>query len=429
MKRATSVTINDLNIAVIGLGYVGLPLAVEFAKKKKITGFDSDVERVKQLRQGYDLTKEIEEQKILSENLYITNIVDEIAFANCYIIAVPTPITSDKQPDLTLLSQATSLISGLLNKGDLVIYESTVFPGCTEEVCVPILENGSNLRYNEDFFCGYSPERINPGDKSRELKDIIKVTSGSNEDTARLVDDLYKSIITAGTYLAPSIIVAEAAKVIENTQRDINIALVNELSIIFEKIGIDTKSVIQAASTKWNFVTFSPGLVGGHCIGVDPYYLTHKALLCGYNPEIILAGRRINDNMPSYVVSLLIKRFIQVGIGVKGSRILLLGVTFKENCPDLRNSKALQVIDELDQYGCKVDFYDPYVTDHSCLKTKGTKLKSLHDHMRYDSVILCVPHTEFINMGAKNIKNLCDKKHIFFDMKAVFDIDESDLRL
>ena len=419
----------DLNIAVIGLGYVGLPLAVEFAKKREVIGFDNDTVRVNQLRSGFDITKEIPKHKVLNKNFYITDLIDELTSINCYIIAVPTPITTNKQPDLTYLTQATSLISGIIKKGDLVIYESTVFPGCTEEICVPILEKGSKLSYNKDFYCGYSPERINPGDKLREIKDIVKVTSGSNEATARLVDDLYNSIITAGTYLAPSIIVAEAAKVIENTQRDINIALVNELAIIFEKIGIDTNSVIETASTKWNFIPFLPGLVGGHCIGVDPYYLTHKAEKHGYSPEVILAGRRINDNMSSYVVSLLIKRLISEKIDLNGSKVLVLGVTFKENCPDLRNSKAFQVIDELHQYSCNVDFYDPHVSDYSLLNTKGTYLTALPNKGNYDAVLLCVPHKEFISMGAANIKKLCNEKHIFFDMKAAFGINDSNLRL
>ena len=354
----------SIKICVIGLGYVGLPLAIEFGKKYETIGFDINEVRVDELSRGNDRTSEVTSEDINSSiNLAFTHNCADIASANIYILSVPTPIKKNKSPDLIPIKNATELIARYLRPNDIVIYESTVYPGLTEEFCVPILENVSGLTFNHDFFCGYSPERINPGDKSRSIKDIVKVTSGSNARIATLVDNLYKSIIPAGTHLAPSIRVAEAAKVIENTQRDLNIALVNEFSLIFTKLGIDTNEVLEAAGTKWNFLKFQPGLVGGHCIGVDPYYLTHKAQEIGYHPEIILAGRRLNDQMANLVVTNLVKEMLKRRIHIYGSKILVMGITFKENCPDIRNTKIVDVIQELESYGCNVSCYDPIASD------------------------------------------------------------------
>ena len=419
------------NIAVIGLGYVGLPLAVEFGKKYKTVGFDINKSRVLEISKGLDSTLEVETKlldKVLKNGLFeVTNDVSLIKKCNVYIITVPTPIDKNKNPVLTPLLSASEMVGRLLKKNDIVIYESTVYPGCTEQDCVPVLEQFSNLKYNRDFYCGYSPERINPGDKEHTVSKILKVTSGSNLKTSNFVDDLYKSIIVAGTYKASSIKVAEAAKIIENSQRDINIAFVNELSKIFNLIGIDTKEVLEAASTKWNFINFSPGLVGGHCIGVDPYYLAQKAISLGYNPEIILSGRRINDSMGRYIANESIKLMIKKGIEIIGSKVLILGTTFKENCPDLRNSKVINIIRELESHNIILDIVDPHVDPKLFKKEYGlncsTKIKP---NNRYDCIIVCVAHNEFINL---NFKNFSKKKSILFDVKSILPKAVSDARL
>ncbi|MCH9843026.1 MAG: nucleotide sugar dehydrogenase, partial [Gammaproteobacteria bacterium] len=375
MNSDTLKSSQNLKLAVIGLGYVGLPLAVEFGKTRSVIGFDTNTARIQELRVGIDKTLEVEENELRdAKNLIFTVDKEDLKSANCYIVTVPTPINSQKKPDLSPLLQASELISRVLNQGDVVIYESTVYPGATEEECVPVLEKYSNLKYNEEFFCGYSPERINPGDKLHRITDIKKVTSGSTSKIADLVDDLYNEIITAGTHKAQSIKVAEAAKVIENTQRDLNIALINELAIIFDKMNIDTEEVLEAAGSKWNFLPFRPGLVGGHCIGVDPYYLTHKAQLTGYNPEIILAGRKMNDGMSSYIVSNLISAMKDKGIPVKKSKILIMGLTFKENCPDLRNTKVVDLIYELKTYDSQVEVFDPWVDEEMAASMYDIKM-------------------------------------------------------
>lgn len=358
-----SIDLKDIKIAVIGLGYVGLPLAVEFGKKRKVIGFDISQHRIAELQVGKDSTKEISPEELAAaEHLTFTTSDQELRDCNCYIVTVPTPIDMHKQPDLTLLLKASRTVGKLLSQGDIIIYESTVYPGATEEDCVPVLEQQSGLTFNKDFFCGYSPERINPGDKNHRLTTIKKVTSGSTRQIASIVDQLYSEIITVGTHKAESIRVAEAAKVIENTQRDLNIALINELAMIFNRLDIDTNAVLRAARTKWNFLPFQPGLVGGHCIGVDPYYLTHKAQAIGYHPEVILAGRRINDGMGKYVVSELIKAMTHKKIQIAGARILVMGFSFKENCPDLRNTRIIDIVNELKDYHCDVDIYDPWVS-------------------------------------------------------------------
>jgi len=417
-------------IAVIGLGYVGLPLAVEFGKKFTTFGYDISPKRIEDLKTGKDITKEVSSSEIGEAlNLKFVSQVEELALANVYIVTVPTPINENKQPNLDPLISATHTISRYLNKGDTVIYESTVYPGATEEICLPILKKNSGLKFNVDFFVGYSPERINPGDKNKRLVDIQKVTSGSTAESATFIDELYKSIVQAGTYKASSIKVAEAAKVIENTQRDVNIALINELSMIFNEMNIDTEEVLVAAETKWNFLSFRPGLVGGHCIGVDPYYLTHKSQELGYHPEIILAGRKINDGMAVYSASKLIKEMLRNSTPVQGAKILVLGLTFKENCPDVRNTKIIDLIRELEDYGAKVSCYDPWVDPNIAMQEFDLPLLEQLESRDYDATIVAVSHQEFLDLGAAKIKALGSSRNIVFDLKYSFAKDESDLRL
>lgn len=418
---------NDpVKICVIGLGYVGLPLAVEFGKKFPVTGFDINQTRVNELMAGHDRTLETSDEDLAAAvYLRYTTSISDIKDCNYYIVTVPTPIDNHKRPDLTPLIKASETVGKVLKKGDIVIYESTVYPGATEEECVPLLEKFSGLAFNKDFFCGYSPERINPGDKVHTVTKILKVTSGSTPEVAKKVDDLYKSIITAGTFMASSLKVAEAAKVIENSQRDINIAFVNELALIFNKIGIDTQEVLAAAGTKWNFLKFFPGLVGGHCIGVDPYYLTHKAQELGYNPEIILAGRRLNDNMGFYVANRTIKLMIKKGHTIAGSRVLVLGITFKENCPDIRNSRVIDVVNEFRDFSCKVDVYDPWA-DHAEVKHEyGVNLID-KPSANYDAVVLAVAHDQF---KQTDIRAFGHDKSVFYDIKGLLDKSLVDERL
>ncbi|MCM2318329.1 MAG: Vi polysaccharide biosynthesis UDP-N-acetylglucosamine C-6 dehydrogenase TviB [Pseudomonas sp.] len=423
-------TLDDIKLAIIGLGYVGLPLAVEFSKHRPVTGFDISQERIAALRAGHDATLEVcnEELKDARRLTYSADL-DDLAACNAFIVTVPTPIDAHKQPDLTPLVKASQTIGKVLKQGDIVIYESTVYPGATEEVCVPVLEQVSGLRFNIDFFAGYSPERINPGDKEHRVTTIKKVTSGSTPEVADLVDALYSQIISAGTHKASSIKVAEAAKVIENTQRDLNIALINELAIIFNKMGIDTEEVLKAAGTKWNFLPFRPGLVGGHCIGVDPYYLTHKAQSIGYHPEIILAGRRLNDGMGAYVVSQLIKAMLTRRICVEGARVLVLGLAFKENCPDLRNTKVVDIIRELGEYHINADVYDPWVSIEEARHEYGITPIAEPAIEAYDGIILAVAHGEFRSLGAANIRKYGKAEHVLYDLKYLLAPQESDLRL
>jgi UDP-N-acetyl-D-galactosamine dehydrogenase len=417
-------------IAVIGLGYVGLPLAVEFGKCRPVIGFDINAGRIEALRAGRDATQEVSEEELAAaEQLSFTTDPTDLAAASIYIVTVPTPIDAHKRPNLTPLIKASETLGKVLKRGDIVIYESTVYPGATEEDCVPVLERVSGLTFNKDFFAGYSPERINPGDKTHRLADIRKVTSGSTPEIAEEVDQLYASIITAGTYKAESIRVAEAAKVIENTQRDLNIALVNELAIIFNKMGIDTEAVLKAAGTKWNFLPFRPGLVGGHCIGVDPYYLTHKAEAVGYHPQVILAGRRINDGMGAYVAGQLIKAMLKRRIQVDGARVLVLGLTFKENCPDLRNTRVVDVVRELKDYGIQVDVHDPWTNADEARHEYGLNLVQTPQDGVYDGVVLAVAHDQFKAMGADVMRGFGKVDHVLYDLKNVLDTQESDLRL
>jgi UDP-N-acetyl-D-glucosamine/UDP-N-acetyl-D-galactosamine dehydrogenase len=423
-------SLETTKIAVIGLGYVGLPLAVEFGKSRSVVGFDINTSRIEALRAGHDSTLEVDDEEFKSaSHLSFSNDLEDIADCNVYIVTVPTPIDTHKRPDLTPLIKASETIGKVLQRGDLVIYESTVYPGATEEDCVPVLERVSGLAFNDDFFAGYSPERINPGDKQHRLPTITKVTSGSTPDIADFVDALYATIITAGTHKAPSIRVAEAAKVIENTQRDLNIALVNELSMIFNKMGIDTEAVLQAAGTKWNFLPFRPGLVGGHCIGVDPYYLTHKAEAIGYHPQIILAGRRMNDGMGAYVASQLVKEMLKRRIHVKGARVLVMGLTFKENCPDLRNTRVIDVIYELKDYGVEVDVYDPWANASEAEHEYGICPISTPVEGTYDSILVAVAHRSFKEQGIDSIRTLGHKSHVLYDLKGIWGVNESDLRL
>lgn len=416
----------SINIGIIGLGYVGLPLAVEFGKKYPVTGFDINQNRIDELRKGHDRTMETADDDLkAATHLEYTTKLEDIKKCNYYIITVPTPIDHHKRPDLTPLIKASETVGKVLSKGDIVIYESTVYPGATEEECVPVLEKFSNLKFNTDFYCGYSPERINPGDKVHTVTKILKVTSGSTPEIAIKVDNLYKSIIVAGTYMASSIKVAEAAKVIENSQRDINIAFVNELSLIFNRMGIDTQEVLKAAGTKWNFLKFFPGLVGGHCIGVDPYYLTHKAQELGYNPEIILAGRRLNDNMGFYVANRVIKKMIQRGHTIAGSNVLVLGMTFKENCPDIRNSRVIDVIREFQEYSCNVDVYDPWADSAEVKHEYGVDLKS-EPAKGYDAIVLAVAHNEFLNIDFQGLGN---GNTVIYDIKGLLDKSMIDERL
>ena len=422
--------LEGLKLAIIGLGYVGLPLAVEFGKKRSVVGFDINRKRISELKAGNDSTLETTEEELLeAKHLIYTTNPEDLKAANCFIVTVPTPIDAHNRPNLTPLIKASEIVGKALKKDDIVIYESTVYPGATEEDCVPILEKHSGLTFNKSFYCGYSPERINPGDKEHRLTNIKKVTSGSTSKITDLVDALYNEIITAGTHKAESIRVAEAAKVIENTQRDINIALINELAIIFNKMGIDTQAVLEAAGSKWNFLPFRPGLVGGHCIGVDPYYLTHKAETIGYHPHIILAGRRLNDGMGAYVVSQLIKAMIRRSIQIEGANVLVMGLTFKENCPDLRNTRVVDIVNEMKNYKCNVDVYDPWVDRAEVQNEYGLTPVEAPNQGKYDAVILTVAHDKIRDMGAKKIRNFCKENHLLYDLKHIFSKNETDLRL
>ena len=422
--------LSELNFLFIGLFYVVLPLSFAFGQNRSVVGYDINVARVNQLKEGLDDTLEVSSNEIRNSTLlaFSTDLSD-LESCNCYIVTVPTPIDEANQPDLRPLLTASKAIGKILKHGDLVIYESTVYPGCTEEMCVPVLEEYSGLKFNTGFFCGYSPERINPGDKQHRIGDIVKVTSGSTEKVSELVDLLYREIIIAGTHKAASIKVAEAAKVIENVQRDVNIALINEFALIFNRLGIDTEDVLAADGSKWNFLPFRPGLVGGHCIGVDPYYLTHKAQVIGYHPEIILAGRRINDGMPIYVVSQLIKAMAHSGIQLSGAKVLVLGFTFKENCPDIRNTRVINIIEELESYKCSVDIFDPWIkrseVEVEYNKTPVTDLTP----GSYDAIIIAVGHDDFKDMGVARIRELGKNTHVLYDLKYMFDKEKTDIRL
>lgn len=422
--------LEQLKIAIIGLGYVGLPLAVEFGKHKPTIGFDINPQRIRELQSGYDHTLEVTSDELKQvEHLSYTVDINDLKNSNFFIVTVPTPIDDFKQPDLTPLIKASQSIAKVLKKGDIVVYESMVYPGATEEVCIPELEKHSGLNFNKDFFVGYSPERINPGDKQRRVTNILKITSGSTPEVTDYVDQVYNLIIEAGTHKAPSIKVAEAAKVIENTQRDVNIALINELALIFNKMGIDTEDVLKAAGTKWNFLNFRPGLVGGHCIGVDPYYLTHKAESIGLHPEIILAARRLNDRMGEYVATQLIKEMVKKRIQVVGARILILGLSFKENCPDIRNTKIVDMVKALKEYDLDLDIYDPWVDSAEVEGEYGlapvTELKQGH----YDAIVIAVAHDQFKVMSSQELIALGKEKHVLYDLKYILDKTESDLRL
>jgi UDP-N-acetyl-D-galactosamine dehydrogenase len=420
---------ND-SIAVIGLGYVGLPLAVEFGKSSPTIGFDIHAERIKELQAGHDRTLEVSKDE-MAEAKHMSYTCDPAELADCkvFIVTVPTPINSHKQPDLTPLIKASETIGKVMKANSVVIYESTVYPGATEEVCIPILEKESGMTFNQDFFAGYSPERINPGDKEHRVSTIMKVTSGSTPEVAQAVDALYQRIITAGTHLASSIKVAEAAKVIENTQRDLNIALVNELALIFDRLGIDTLEVLEAAGTKWNFLNFRPGLVGGHCISVDPYYLTHKAQEIGYYPQVILSGRKINDGMGAYVAEQVVKMLTRRRIHVVGSNILILGLAFKENCPDLRNTRVVDIVAELDSYHANVEIHDPWVDSDDALREYGIKLIDSPQNNHYDAIILAVAHNQFISLGHEAIRKFGTKESVLYDIKSILPKDSVDARL
>ncbi len=423
-------SLDDLRVAIIGLGYVGLPLAVEFGRHFDTVGVDIDAQRIAQLRDGHDVTREVAPQELAAvERLSYTDNLDDAAHCDVYIITVPTPIDDHNQPDLSPLKGASESVGPLLNRGNIVIYESTVFPGATEEICVPLLEEFSGLRFNQDFFVGYSPERINPGDKVHRLTTITKVTAGSTDESARLIDNLYDQIIDAGTHLASSIQVAEAAKVIENTQRDVNIALINELALIFNRLGIDTKEVLEAAGTKWNFLNFRPGLVGGHCIGVDPYYLTHKAEAIGYHPEMILAGRRINDHMGEYVAREITKLMTQRRFHVVDSDILVMGLAFKANCPDLRNTKVIDLIRELQTYHANVHIYDPLVDPDRARHEYGVDLIDEPTPEHYNAIVLAVAHDEFKQMGPAEIRALGSDNAVLYDIKSMLPREAVDGRL
>ena len=423
-------SIQNTNICIFGLGYVGLPLAVEFGKKISTIGYDINANRIQKLKAGIDDTHEVDPEDLKSSNfLKLSSNIADVSMCNLYIVTVPTPVDLYNRPNLQPLFDSTKEIGKILNIGDIVIYESTVYPGATEDDCVPILEKNSGLKFNKDFFVGYSPERINPGDRMHRLPSITKIISGSTPKVTEFIDKIYSLIITAGTYKAPSIKVAEASKVIENTQRDLNIALINELAIIFEKLEIDTASVLDAASTKWNFLNFKPGLVGGHCIGVDPYYLTHKAESVGYHPELILAGRRINDSMASHAAKIMLKLMLKKTIEIIGSRILIMGLTFKENCPDLRNTKVIDLINELNDFGVKVDVHDPICSPEQAKNEYNIEIKKEIPKEHYDGVIICVAHNEFKNYGISFIKSLCKKSHVIYDLKYIFSKSECDARL
>lgn len=422
--------LSDLKIAIIGLGYVGLPLAVEFGKQLPVVGFDIQQKRIQELKNGQDHTLEVssEELKQATQLTYSANL-DDLRSCNFFIVTVPTPIDEFKQPDLTPLIKASTSIGEVLKKGDVVVYESTVYPGATEEACIPVLEQVSGLKFNQDFFAGYSPERINPGDKLHRVTNILKVTSGSTPEVADFVDAVYQLIVTAGTHKAPSIKVAEAAKVIENTQRDVNIALINELAVIFNKLGIDTEAVLQAAGTKWNFLPFRPGLVGGHCIGVDPYYLTHKAQSLGLHPEIILATRRLNDRMGEYVATQLIKEMVKQRIQVVGSKILVMGLSFKENCPDIRNTKIVDMVKALKEYDLDLDIYDPWVDPLEAAKEYGIDPVSSLANAKYDAIVLAVAHDQFKQMSIDEFKAAAKEKYVLYDLKYILNQLDVDIRL
>jgi UDP-N-acetyl-D-galactosamine dehydrogenase len=429
-RRRKGFSLEKARIGVVGLGYVGLPLAVEFGKFYETVGFDVKPERIKELESGRDSTLEVSSPELKSTTkLTFTGSVNGIRHCNVYVVTVPTPVDEFKRPELSPLERSSESVGQVLKKGDIVVYESTVYPGCTEEVCVPILEMVSGLKFNKDFFVGYSPERINPGDKLHRLTTIKKVTSGSTPEAADFVDGLYGSIVTAGTHKASSIRVAEAAKVIENTQRDVNIALINELAMIFNKLGIDTEEVLEAAGSKWNFLPFRPGLVGGHCIGVDPYYLTHKAQEIGYHPEMILAGRRLNDNMGGYVAAEVVRLMNLNRIHVAGSRILVMGLTFKENCPDLRNSKVVDVVRELETYSAEVDVYDPWVSRLEARHEYGITPIRTPKRGQYDAIVAAVAHDEFKKLGIDAVRKFGRKSHVVYDIKYVFPKDKVDGRL
>ncbi|MEL6868575.1 MAG: Vi polysaccharide biosynthesis UDP-N-acetylglucosamine C-6 dehydrogenase TviB [Pseudomonadota bacterium] len=424
------ITLDQVRIGVVGLGYVGLPLAVEFGKQYPTTGYDLKRARIDELRAGTDSTLEVEPELLASaSHLSFTDDLDALRDCNVYIVTVPTPVGQNHRPILSPLRGASQALATVLAKGDIVVYESTVYPGATEEFCVPFLESGSGLRVNEDFFVGYSPERINPGDKTHRLPNIKKVTAGSTPAAAQLIDALYATIIDAGTFLAASIKVAEAAKVIENTQRDVNIALINELAMIFERVGIDTEAVLEAAGTKWNFLPFRPGMVGGHCIGVDPYYLTHKAVELGYHPEMILAGRRINDNMSLYVASQIIKLMISRDIQPNGARVLMMGLTFKEDCPDVRNTKVIDLIAELQRYGCAIDVHDPWADSEEARAEFDIELTDRPQSGDYDAVVIAVAHQQFRAMDAGEIRGLCKDGGVVYDIKYLLPEGVSDERL
>lgn len=418
------------HIAIIGLGYVGLPLAAEFGKQLPCTGFDINQSRVEKLQQGEDETLELTEQELSkATHLSYTSSATDLKACNIYIITVPTPIDNSNQPDLTPLQKASELVGSVINPGNIAIFESTVYPGCTEEICVPIIEKASGLKFNKDFYAGYSPERINPGDKEHRVNNIIKVTSGSTPEVSNYIDALYRKIVTAGTHQASSIKVAEAAKVIENTQRDVNIALINELSLIFNKLQIDTLEVLEAAGSKWNFLPFRPGLVGGHCISVDPYYLTHKAQQIGYHPEVILSGRRINDGMGYYIADTVIKLMTQKRINVVDAKILVMGLTFKENCPDLRNTRVIDIIEQLESYHTNVDVYDPWVDLDEAEGIYNINLVKEPTSQTYDAILLCVGHNQFREMGADSIRSLGKDSHILYDVKHILEKENVDGRL
>ncbi len=420
----------EIRIGIVGLGYVGLPLAVEFGKKYSTIGYDINHQRIAALINGVDSTKETSEQELLSASKlqYITE-PDGLQDVNVFIITVPTPIDASKKPDLMPVKSATELVAGYLKPKDMVIYESTVYPGATEEVCVPILERISGLTFNKEFYCGYSPERINPGDKERRLTTIVKITSGSTPEAANIVDDLYQSIITAGTYKASSLKVAEAAKVIENVQRDTNIALMNELALIFNRVGIDTQEVLKAAGTKWNFLPFWPGLVGGHCIGIDPYYLVHKAEELGYHPHIIAASRRVNDDMGLFIVGEIVKLMAIKSINIVGAKVLMLGLTFKENCPDLRNTRVIEMANELQLYNTQIDIYDPWARADEARNEYGLELISEPEEDYYDCIIIAVAHKQFKELGVSGIKALGKDNHVIYDIKYLLNSEDVDGRL
>ncbi|WP_299607682.1 nucleotide sugar dehydrogenase [uncultured Tateyamaria sp.] len=428
MTQAPLPNLEDMRVAVLGLGYVGLPLAVEFGKQRPTIGFDLNIERVTGLQAGTDSTGEVDDLSAATHLTYTTNLSD-IAHCNVYIVAVPTPIDSHRQPNLAPLLAASRTIGEVIKRGDIVIFESTVYPGATEEDCLPLVEEVSGLRLNIDFCAGYSPERINPGDKDRPLPKITKVTSGSTPEAGQVIDALYGTIITAGTHLAPTIRVAEAAKVIENTQRDVNIALINELSIVFSHLGIDTADVLDAAATKWNFIRYTPGLVGGHCIGVDPYYLIDKSISAGHIPDIIRMAREINDGMAQHAVSLLVKAMIRAQAQVHGGRVLILGITFKQNCADIRNTKVVDMLGELASYGMQADIHDPWADADEVMAEYDVALTDLPETADYDAVILAVPHDTIVAQGPERLRALLKDNGVLFDMKAVFDAAESDLRL